>query len=121
MSLGPLILPGDWKELPVPRQYRDMMGTPVSIYTRNDGQLRVIVTEEPHKETKWLHVSVSNEKRYPTWEEIRYVKDLFIGKDRDAVMILPEEKYYLNLHKNCFHLYHRLDGDTVPGNPQRTQ
>jgi hypothetical protein len=119
MSLGPTILPGDWTEVSAPSWYREMMDVSIASYIRNDGQLKVLMTEEPHEGTKWLHVSVSHPERYPTWDEIHFVKDLFIGKDKDAVMILPEEKYYVNLHKNCFHLYHRLDGDTVPGNPQR--
>lgn len=117
--IGPLILPGNWDELPVPSWYQKKMGVPVACYIRDDLQLKVIMTEEPHEGTKWLHVSVSNEKHFPTWEEIRFVKDTFIGKDKCAVMILPEQEFYVNLHKNCFHLYHRLDGDTCPGNPQR--
>ena len=116
--VGPAILPGNWEEIQAPDPIRQF-NVPCAAFMRADGQLTVLMTEESHEDTKWLHVSVSNPKRYPTWDEIHFVKDLFIGKDKDAVMILPEEKYYVNLHRNCFHLMHRLDGDTVPGNPQK--
>ena len=119
--IGPLILPGNWEELTVPDFMRKQMPTncPIAAYMRNDGQLKVLMTEEPHEGTKWLHVSVSNEKRHPTWDEIKFAKNTFIGADKCAVMILPEQQWYVNTHEHCFHLYHRLDGDTVPGNLQK--
>ena len=113
---APLILPSNWKEGPLPGS---LAGAEGASYARDDGAVSVIATREPHEGTTWLHISLARRDRYPTWEEIRFIKDLFVGRDKDAVMILPHEVDYINIHKNCFHLYHRLDGDTVQGNPQR--
>jgi hypothetical protein len=88
-------------------------------FRRIDGQMVVLMTEDDINGTTWLHVSVSRRDRYPTWDEILFVKNTFIGRDLEAVQILPREEDYVNVHQNCFHLWHRLDGDTVPGNPQR--
>lgn len=113
---APPVLPMHWIEGPLPAPLVEAEG---ASYVRADGAMSVLVTVEPHNETTWLHVSVARRDRYPSWEEIRAVKDLFIGKDKDAVMILPREEDYVNIHSNCFHVYHRIDGDTVAGNPQR--
>lgn len=51
-----------------------------------------------------LHVSISHPERYPTWDEIRRIKEELFG-DKQAMMILPEKEIYVNIHKNCFHLW----------------
>lgn len=56
---------------------------------------------------KWgplKHVSISHQSRYPTWEEIREIKDALFG-DIDVMMVLPKKADYVNIHKNCFHLW----------------
>jgi hypothetical protein len=112
----PLVIPANWEEsaLPPPLQ-----GTDGACFVRTDGSMSVLMTAEDHGATKWLHVSVARRDRYPTWDELHFIKNLFIGREEDAVQILPREQDYVNMHPNCFHLYRRLDGDTVPGNPQR--
>jgi hypothetical protein len=116
MIRAPLILPPNWEELSLPSNLARVEG---ACFARTDRSMTVIMTREDHNGTSWLHISISRRDRYPTWEEIRFAKDLFIGRDMDSVMILPRKEDYINLHPNCFHLYHRLDGDTVQGNPQR--
>ena len=56
----------------------------------------------PHGELK--HISVSRSDRFPTWEELLKAKEYFIG-DVDAMMVMPSRKDYVNLHKNCFHIW----------------
>jgi hypothetical protein len=63
---------------------------------------------------RWIHLSVSHRSRLPSWKELRDVKDLFIGKDRLAIQVLPREKDYYNFHPNVLHLWCCLDGDPVP-------
>jgi hypothetical protein len=90
------------------------------MYQRRIDGMSVIVSEDKCADgTLWRHVSVAHRKRYPTWDEIRFVKDVFIGKDKEAVQILPRQEDYVNEHPNCFHLWSNLTGDTIPGNPQR--
>jgi len=56
---------------------------------------------------KWgdlLHISISHKHRYPSWDEIVLLKNHFFG-DMDVMMILPKKEDYVNVHKNCFHLW----------------
>lgn len=63
---------------------------------------------------RWWHVSVAHPRRLPTWEELREVKDLFIGRDRKAIQVLPRQAEYVNIHPHCLHLWHCLDDDGLP-------
>ncbi len=62
----------------------------------------------------WLHVSVSRKSRLPSWEDLRYVKDEFIGKDKKAMQVLPPQAEYVNIHDYVLHLWHCIDGDPLP-------
>jgi len=53
---------------------------------------------------KLKHVSISHEHRYPTWDEILEIKEIFFG-DTDVMMIMPKKENYVNFHPNCFHLW----------------
>ena len=67
--------------------------------------LRVVQTIDSGAHGKLRHVSVSHPERYPTWEEIKEVKERFFGPDQDTMMVLPRKELYVNLHRNCFHLW----------------
>jgi len=56
-------------------------------------------------DTGWEHVSVSGEKRCPTWEEMCWIKDLFWDKHEMAVQYHPPESEYVNFHPHCLHLW----------------
>ena len=64
--------------------------------------LRVIATlDRPpavHSTRPLLHVSVSSPGSLPSWRQIRLVKDALYGPDVDAVMVLPREADYVNVH-----------------------
>lgn len=61
----------------------------------------------------WEHVSVSLPKRTPTWDEMCFIKDLF-WEDEEVVMQLhPRKSDYINMHKNCLHLWKPTHGDIV--------
>lgn len=55
----------------------------------------------------YKHVSFSRKDRLPTWSEVKLVKEKFFG-DNFVFKVLPREKYYINLHPNCFHLFQYL-------------
>jgi hypothetical protein len=52
-----------------------------------------------------LHVSISYPDHDPTWEEIKAVRDLFFLDSVDAMMMLPRQEDYINVHPHCFHLW----------------
>ena len=50
------------------------------------------------------HISISHFDRYPTWDELLEIKNQLLG-DIDAMMVMPKKKYYVNVSKNCFHIW----------------
>lgn len=102
----PLVLPPIWQVIQVNEDgcaYESSWGLRViaSIQTESDGN-------------DWLHVSLSRRKRLPDWDDVKQVKDLFVGKERKAIQILPPESEYVNIHPNCLHLWCCLDKDVLP-------
>lgn len=63
---------------------------------------------------RWLHISASRRSRIPSWEDLKVVKNLFIGPKRKAIQILPCEAEYVNINPNVLHLWCCLDGDPLP-------
>lgn len=78
------------------------------------GSMIVIVSiaEERDGET-WLHVSVSRPNKYPTYEELKRVKEIFVGADRDAIQIFPKKRDHVNIHNYCFHLFSCLNRNGI--------
>jgi hypothetical protein len=79
--------------------------------------LIVVVEPELHEGELWAHLSVSVFKpkaRVPTWDELRWCKDVFIGPDRKAVTVFPPRAEYVNHHEHCLHLFAALERDPLP-------
>lgn len=57
----------------------------------------------------WLHVSLSRKDRMPNYSDLVFVKQNFIGLDKKAVMVLPGQKYHVNMHKFCLHLFYSAE------------
>src|SRR5687767_12864978 len=38
---------------------------------------------------RWIHASCSRPSKMPSWEDVREMKDVFIGKGRRALQVLP--------------------------------
>jgi hypothetical protein len=76
------------------------------------GGLRVIVDCEYKRDEKaWVHVSVSRVDRIPSHEDMRRVKEAFIG-DRYAYAVFPPRENYVNIHTKCLHLWALAEGDS---------
>lgn len=60
---------------------------------------------------KYDHVSIApyNGKN-PSWDEMCTLKDLFFNEDEECVQIHPKASEYVNIKKNCLHIWHRVDG-----------
>jgi hypothetical protein len=70
--------------------------------------LRVFATHDTTpRRGPLLHVSISTplDQEPPTWEEIQAIRAAFYPPDRDAMMVLPREEDYVNVHANTFHLW----------------
>jgi hypothetical protein len=82
---------------------------------RNMDRLMVICSATVYGDGKrWMHVSCSTPSRLPTWDELRLVKDTFIGRDRVALQVLPRAAEHVNIHPYVLHLWSCLDGDVTP-------
>lgn len=55
----------------------------------------------------WDHVSVSviNDARCPTWEEMCDIKDLFFHDSECVIQYHPPKKDYINVHNYVLHLW----------------
>ena len=69
------------------------------------------------RSSSWSHVSVSKKTQIPSWNEMCYIKELFFGKNKTVVQFHPKEDDYINISKNCLHLWAWNDG-TFPVPPK---
>ena len=100
-ELSPRVLPAGWE---LREDYEN-----AKVY-RSAGGLAVIAEvafypPDNRGAQPWLHVSVSRADRLPSWEDLREIKDLFCGRDRLALQILPPEAEYVNWHPFVLHLW----------------
>ena len=103
----PLIIPAGWSEIP---SFNPITRT----FIRSLPHLAVIIGEERHSRDWWIHLSASHRDRIPSWDELREAKELFIGKDRKAIQVLPTEENYYNHHPFTLHLWSCLGNDQLP-------
>jgi hypothetical protein len=75
------------------------------------GVCRVLVTHEDHDGRMRWHLSISCEKRYPGWEEIKDARYSLLPLPICFAMMLPPPDKYVNVHPNCFHLWEIDDGE----------
>lgn len=61
----------------------------------------------------WEHVSVSmkNQKRCPTWEEMCAIKDMFFYPEETVMQLHPAKSQYVNYHEYCLHLWRPLNAE----------
>lgn len=63
---------------------------------------------------RWLHLSVSRSNRLPTWDDLKLVKDVFMGRERKVIQVLLPASEYVNIHPFVLHLWACMDGDPLP-------
>lgn len=51
------------------------------------------------------HLSASTRSRYPTWDELHYVRYNLLPQIDYMALMFPPEAEYVNLHPNMFHLF----------------
>lgn len=83
---------------------------------RLDGARLTVICEVEVVDGKlWTHLSVGGGlvNRLPTWKELRWCKEYFLG-DRRAIQVLPPRAEYVNIHPHVLHLYAPLEGEPIP-------
>jgi len=108
LDLAPRVLPPNWCPLPMD------FGPDGRVFASMDHRSVIMTVAMYDDGHEWLHVSTAHPTRLPTYAELMEVKDLFVGRDRKAIMVLPSAKEHVNIHPNCLHLFARLDGDSLP-------
>lgn len=84
----------------------DPKGVYARAYATKD-KLAVIVSVAVYDDGReWLHVSMSRKNRIPSYSDIVLVKQSFIGVNKKAVMVFPEQENHVNIHNNCLHLFY---------------
>jgi hypothetical protein len=78
-------------------------------------RLRAILATESVDGQLWAHLSVSAQvpARIPTWGELRWHKEYFLG-DRKAIQVLPPRAEFVNHHPHVLHLFVPLETDPLP-------
>ena len=85
------------------------------MYKSKSKGLTVIQSEAIELDNKkWLHTSYSRRNRTPTYEDTKFIKDNFIGKDKKSIMVFPSESEHVNYHPYCLHLWTCLGSDVLP-------
>lgn len=79
------------------------------------GECRVIVSHDPVPGGRRWHMSISREDHYPSWDEIRDARYALVPDNVTMAMLLPPKSEYVNVHKNCFHLWETRDIDRFQG------
>lgn len=103
----PLVLPPLWELV--------IRGNDGAQYRSPTQNLTVIVSVGRELDgRRWIHMSMSHSARLPRWRELRDAKDLFIGRTRTAISVLPSEDQYVNLHPRVLHLFSCLDESPLP-------
>lgn len=59
----------------------------------------------------WDHVSVSTWHRCPTFDELKWIKNLFWEKDETVIHFWPKESEYVNFHPYTLHLWKKQGVD----------
>lgn len=105
----PNVIPAGWTQIPTPEVCAGS-----AVYQSQT--LLVVFSADKHHETNetWVHVSVSHRDRLPNWDELKFVKEVFLGRDKLAIQVLPPAEEYVNLHPNVLHLWHCPDRRIVP-------
>jgi hypothetical protein len=101
-EMFPRVLPAGWRRAPNSNHFFS-----------GDGLL-IIASAELIAGERWWHVSLARPNRLPSWDDIRKVKDVFVGRQNTAVSVLPSEDNYVNHHNFCLHIWRCLDREIVP-------
>lgn len=103
----PLVLPAGWTV-----HQRHPLG---GLWATHYAGLKIIMSGSREDDGKrWIHLSCSRQKRIPNWDDLKLVKEIFLGPDRWAIQLLPRRENYVNINPFVLHLWHCADGLALP-------
>lgn len=88
------------KANPNDKKYKNYVRKNGLMFITNN-QLKVLITID---DNAW-HMSVSHETRYPTHDELKELRYRYIPDKVTMAQLFPPKSEYVNVHKNCFHLW----------------
>lgn len=62
----------------------------------------------------WYHVSFSRKTSIPSYTDLVWVKETFVGENRWCLQFFPEKEKHINVHNHCLHLWHCLEENPIP-------
>jgi hypothetical protein len=75
------------------------------------GPCKVLISHEMHAKKLRYHLSISCERRYPVWEEIKDARYALLPVGLWFAQLLPPSTEYTNVHPHCFHLWEIENAD----------
>lgn len=75
--------------------------------------LAVICEQEEHDGKLYGHISFSRKSRIPSYEDMVFIKEVFVGDDHKAIMVLPAASEHVNIDPYCLHFFVPLDHDPL--------
>ena len=110
IKYAPAVLPVGWRKSFNPPPFQDQ-----HVYESGHGLKVIFTADNLAGDGKiWLHVSLSRRSRIPTYEDMKEVKEIFVGRNRQALQIFPPESQHVNIHPYCLHLWCAIEGDGLP-------
>lgn len=108
--------PGQPWIMQVKKQLWSIPGAPSGCFlipkqnTRKPKFFVVATTAEEKLAVGWEHVSVTviDEKRCPTWEEMCYIKSLFWDDEDCVVQYHPRKSQHVSMHPFALHLWRNI-------------
>jgi hypothetical protein len=62
----------------------------------------------------WHHVSFSLTKAMPSYDQMVWIKKVFVPDDLKSLQVLPATAEHVNIKSNCLHLWSCLESDFLP-------
>ena len=84
-------------------------------FANYDLRQTVIVTDALEQDGKrWRHFSMSCAGRVPNWDELKQAKEVFLGVETKAILVIPAKSEYVNINERVLHLFVCLENDPLP-------
>lgn len=106
-EIFPRVIPAGWSQSG-PDEYFNCR------WLESSDGMRICLEVEFVDEALWMHLSFSRRDRDPNYFDMTRVKDLFIGANRKAIMVLPKRDEHYSFAKHCLHLYSPIESDPLP-------
>lgn len=107
---------GAYLPSPLPDGWRPVETGVLGASFRNHGTKHMVIVSARRESDgrRWLHVSTSFPNRVPTYRELCWVKQHFIGDHHHAVQCFVPKSEHVNIHPYTLHLWHCIDGRPLP-------